>query len=85
MVRYGQIVKARISDKNERHFGTSEGETFHRSTGVQICAKVTSWYQIEGLYLWNQGPQESNSSWLAKSSGPEVYGWGSVVSTFVRI
>ena len=34
VVRYGQIVKARISDKNERHFFAQyEGENFTVLTG----------------------------------------------------
>ena len=50
MVRYGQIAKARISDKNERHFFAQyEGETFTVLPGQIDIQKYQVGDQIEGL------------------------------------
>lgn len=81
MVRYGQIVKARISDKNERHFFAQyEGETFTVLPGQIDIEKYQVGDQIEGLIYETKARKKVIQIDLP-TIRPEVYGWGSVVST----
>ena len=81
MVRYGQIVKARISDKNERHFFAQyEGETFTVLPGQIDIQNYQVGDQVEGLIYETKARKKVIQVDLP-AIRPEVYGWGSVVST----